>query len=70
MHQAHEYLKERLPVPILNPGPLSYLTAETTLALGVTQSRKAYPRPLVPKTEMISEMLAAAARSEQAKDRT
>jgi allantoin racemase len=70
MHQAHEYLKERLPVPILNPGPLSYLTAETTLALGMTQSRKAYPRPLVPKTEMISEMLAAAARSEQAMDRT
>lgn len=70
MHQAHEYLQERLPVPILNPGPLSYFTAEITLALGLTQSRKAYPSPLVSKTDMISEMLAAAARSEQATDRT
>ncbi len=70
MHQAHEYLQERLPVPILNPGPLSYHTAETTLSLGLTQSRKAYPSPLVSKTEMISEMLAAAARSERAPDRT
>jgi allantoin racemase len=70
MHQAHEYLQERLPVPILNPGPLSYLTAEITLALGLTQSRKAYPSPLVPKTDMISEMLAAAARSEHVTDRT
>jgi len=70
MHQAHGYLQERLPVPVLNPGPLSYLTAETTLALGLTQSRKAYPRPLVPKTEMIAEMLLAAARSELAEGRT
>ncbi len=70
MHQAHEYLQERLPVPVLNPGPLSYLTAETTLALGLTQSRKAYPRPLVSKTKMISEMLAAAAISEQTEDRS
>jgi allantoin racemase len=70
MHQAHEYLQQRLPVPILNPGPLSYLTAETTLALGLTQSRKAYPNPLVSKTDMITEMLKAAARSEQTTDPT
>ncbi len=70
MHQAHRYLQERLPVPVLNPGPLSYLSTETTLALGLTQSRKAYPRPLVSKTKMISEMLAAAAISEQSEDRS
>jgi allantoin racemase len=70
MHQAHEYLQQRLPVPILNPGPLSYLTAETTLALGLTQSRKAYPSPLVSKADMISEMLKAAARSEQTTEPT
>ncbi len=64
MHQAHGYLRERLPVPILNPGPLSYLTANTMLALGLTHSRKAYPQPLVPKPEMISAMLAAAAEAE------
>ena len=62
MHQAHQYLQERLEIPILNPGPLSYLTAEATLALGLTHSRMAYPDPLVPKKEMISEMLDAAAR--------
>ena len=62
MHQAHQYLQERLEIPILNPGPLSYLTAEATLALGLTHSRMAYPEPLVPKKQMISEMLEAAAR--------
>jgi allantoin racemase len=61
MHQAHGYLQERLPVPVLNPGPLSYLAAEAMLALGLTHSRSAYPQPLVPKLEMISAMLAAAA---------
>ena len=61
MHQAHQYLQERLPVPVLNPGPLSYLIAEATLALGLTHSRMAYPKPLVPKLQMISEMLEAAA---------
>ena len=61
MHQAHQYLQERLEIPILNPGPLSYLTAEATLALGLTHSRMAYPEPLVSKKQMISEMLDAAA---------
>lgn len=61
MHQAHQYLQERLPVPVLNPGPLSYLIAEATLALGLTHSRMSYPKPLVPKLQMISEMLEAAA---------
>ena len=64
MHQAHGYLQERLPVPVLNPGPLSYLTADAMLALGLTHSRTAYPAPLVPKPEMISAMLAAAAEAE------
>jgi allantoin racemase len=64
MHQAHSYLEERLPVPVLNPGPLSYLTADAMLALGLTHSRKAYPVPLVPKPEMISAMLTAAVEAE------
>jgi len=65
MHQAHAYLRDRLPVPVLNPGPLSYLTADTMLALGLTHSRTAYPEPLVPKPEMISAMLSAAAEVER-----
>jgi len=64
MHQAHRYLQERLPVPVLNPGPLSYLTADAMLSLGLSHSRKAYPEPLVPKPEMISAMLTAAAEVE------
>jgi len=64
MHQAHAYLRERLPVPVLNPGPLSYLAAEAMLALDLTHSRLAYPEPLVAKREMISAMLTAAAHTE------
>ncbi len=64
MHQAHAYLAERLPVPVINPGPLTYKLAELALGLGLTHSRKAYPKPLVPKPELFEAMLAAAAASE------
>lgn len=66
MHEAHGYLAERLAVPIINPGPLSYLVAEALIALRLTQSRNAYPRPLKPKPEMIRAMLVAAADTEEA----
>ncbi len=61
MHQAHHHLEERLPVPVVNPGPLSYKLIESFLALGITQSRRAYPRPLEPKPEMVHHMLRSAA---------
>ena len=64
MHDAHAYLSENLPVPVINPGPLTYKLAETLLSLGLTQSRRAFPRPNVPKPEMIHAMIAAAARTE------
>lgn len=60
MHQAHGYLEERLPVPVINPGPLSYKLVEALLALGLSHSRRAYPRPLVSKREVVHAMLAAA----------
>ena len=60
MHQSHAFLAEHLPVPIINPGPLSYKIADALLDLGLTQSRNAYPAPLVPKHEMIHAMLDAA----------
>ena len=66
MHQAHGYLSESLPVPVINPGPLTYKLAETMLALGLTQSRHAYRRPDVEKREMIHAMAKAAAESEKA----
>lgn len=61
MHQAHGYLADCLDVPVVNPGPLSYKLVEMFLALGLTQSRRAYPPPLVPKPDMIRAMLGAAA---------
>lgn len=64
MHEAHTYLQERMSVPVLNPGPMSYLVAETLTALNLSHSRQAYPAPLVPKPEMIRAMLDAAAASE------
>lgn len=65
MHEAHSYLAQRLPVPVINPGPLTYKIVETVLALGLTQSRKAYQRPVAPKVEMIHAMLDAAASFER-----
>jgi allantoin racemase len=66
MHQAHAYLSENLPVPVINPGPLTYKLAEAMLSLGLTQSRRAYPRPNVEKRAMIAAMASAAAESEKA----
>ncbi len=69
MHDSHGYLSENLPVPVINPGPLTYKLAEAMLALGLTQSRRAFRAPDVPKPEMIHAMMAAAAEAEAAKAR-
>ena len=53
MHEAHEYLAARLPVPVINPGPLTYRLADTALKLNLTHSKTTYPAPLVEKREMI-----------------
>ena len=60
MHQAHAYLQQRLAVPIINPGPLSYKIAESMLALGHSHSRNAYPRPMHPRLDMLEAMMDAA----------
>jgi Asp/Glu/hydantoin racemase len=60
MHQSHAWLSHRLPVPVINPGPLSYKMAEAALGLGLAQSRQAYPRPLHPRLDMLQAMQAAA----------
>ena len=69
MHQAAEWLATRLPVPLVNPGPLTYKLVETLLALRLTHSRACYPKPQVPKLPMLHAMLDAAAREEQGKSR-
>jgi Asp/Glu/hydantoin racemase len=53
MHQAHAYLSSRLPVPVINPGPLTYKLAEAALALRLKHSSKAFPTPLVPRLDLI-----------------
>jgi allantoin racemase len=65
MHQAHGFLAENLPVPVINPGPLTYKLAELVLGLGLTHSRAAYPKSNVQKDEMLHAMLEAAAAAEQ-----
>ena len=64
MHQAHAHLVEALPVPVINPGPLTYKLAETVLGLGLSHSRTAYPSSPAPKREVIQAMLAEGARFE------
>jgi allantoin racemase len=45
MHQAHSHLEQNLPVPVINPGPLTYKLAETLIGLRLSQSKKAFPKP-------------------------
>jgi allantoin racemase len=65
MHQAHAHLAQRLPVPVINPGPLSYKLAENMLALKLRHSRKAFPKSQAEKDGMIDAMLSAAQRTDQ-----
>jgi len=60
LHQAGSYLAENLPVPVINPGPLTYKMAELVLGLNLTHSRLAFPAPAVPKIELAHAMLDAA----------
>ncbi|HEY9568550.1 MAG TPA: aspartate/glutamate racemase family protein, partial [Thalassobaculum sp.] len=43
MHEAHAFLAERLPVPVINPGPLSYRLADAAIRLGLGHSKTTYP---------------------------
>lgn len=63
MHQAHAWLTARLPVPVINPGPLSYQIAVAMLGAGLSHSRPGYPRPMHPRLEMVEAMLNAAKRA-------
>lgn len=61
MHQSHAYLSEKLPVPVISPGPLTYKLAEMVLGLGLTHSRTAYPQPVARHDPFISLMIETAA---------
>jgi allantoin racemase len=45
MYQAHEFLAERLSVPVLNPGLIAFKLCETLLDLGLSHSKLAYRTP-------------------------
>lgn len=60
MHEAHGHLARALPVPVINPGPLTYKLAEAVLGLGLTHSRAAYPPSPAPVHEKLRTMLDAA----------
>ena len=62
MHQAHMHLAEALPVPVINPGPLTYAMAEALFGLNLSHSRTAYPKSPKPKPEVIHAMLETASK--------
>jgi len=59
MHEAHAVLADRLPVPVINPGPLSYKLAEAVLGLGLTHSGVAYPASPAPQSALLHRMMEA-----------
>lgn len=63
MHQSHAWLSQRLPVPVINPGPLSYKMVESALGLGLSHSRQGYPKPMHPRLDMLQDMMTAAAQA-------
>lgn len=64
LHQAGAHLAENLPVPVINPGPLTYKMAELLFGLGLTHSRLSFPAPAVPKIDVAHAMLDAARAAE------
>jgi len=45
MHQSHAYLKQHLPVPVINPGLVAYKLCEMILELELCHSKTAFPDP-------------------------
>ena len=58
MHKAHEYLKDRLEVPLIDPGPLTYRIVQALFGLGLSHSRQAYRGPVTRVDDMIVSMVA------------
>jgi allantoin racemase len=56
LHAAHAYVAERVDVPVLNPGPLSYAYARLLVEQRLSHSRSAYPSPEPAQPELIRRM--------------
>jgi allantoin racemase len=61
MHQSHAHLAKHLPIPVINPGPLTYALAKLMLGLGLTHSKRAFPRPTEVESGVLHAMLSAGA---------
>ena len=53
MHQSHGFLQQSLPVPVINPGLISYKLCEIFLETGLTHSKMAFPAPQQPNDQFI-----------------
>jgi allantoin racemase len=45
MHQAADHMSERLPCPVINPGPAGVAIAQAVVALGLRHSKVTWPGP-------------------------
>lgn len=61
MHQAAAFLAEKLPVPLINPGPATYAAAHALLSLNLCHSRVAYPKTHNERIGMLHAMMDGAA---------
>jgi len=52
MAQVEGYMAARLPVPVINPGPVAIKFTESLLQLGLSHSKVAFPSPSVQKDEL------------------
>jgi allantoin racemase len=58
MWQAHDYLQEQLPVPVINPGVWAVKLAELFVRTGKSHSKADYPSPPEPIDDLIFTRLA------------
>jgi allantoin racemase len=54
MHEAHDYLRTNLDVPVISPGQVAFEFARLAVRLGLSHSRRAYPSPQVVKDEVFT----------------
>ena len=59
MQEAYEYLRPRVDVPVVDPGPLALKMLELWVSLGLTHSKKAWPSPAEVQDERFLGLLGA-----------
>ncbi len=52
MHQAQAFMAERLPAPVVSPGPAALKLAELIVALGLSHSKLSFPAPVTVEDEV------------------